>query len=475
MKGNFFSHTALTNNNRDINLFQIPTIIALIPVLSLAISQRDTDCIAPNPCTCYDRVQYEVFCQFLGLEKLPTFDSGLINYTEVIFHLKSNKIERIENNSFTMLSFPPGTEITVDLSWNAISDINYEAFSGIANYITELYLNFNNLTTISRAFSGMTQLQTLYVSFNPLKMIDPVAMQAFGNSLTYLSIDLVNFIAWPMEIGYLNSLTNLDMFNVPFREIPDNAFETFKDTVLGMSVFGSELVSFPKALCHLNTIGSLAIFSSPMIGIYNGSAVCEHPMLSMQFVDLENNSFQQFPAILEVFPMTSDLDLKDNVITSIDEQAFATANHLENLNLMNNSLTNLPKALKTIPKLKSLFLSNNNITAIDEDVLQNLPALNSLMLNSNGLTVLPEYVFINHKHMYLLALSDNNISSLPRSIMNLTSLSSLYLQDNPIKCSCDDMDYLKTWNTTKMTIFGNCGGRFMPIQTYIQNHLPQCP
>lgn len=91
--------------------------------------------------------------------------------------------------------------------------------------------------------------------------------------------------------------------------------------------------------------------------------------------------------LIFIFFLTFDSDLSNNEIAAISKRMF-----------------------KGVPALRSLQLDNNQIVCIDEQAVKNLQELEILTLNNNNLTTLPRDMFIGMPRLRALRLSDNPFS-----------------------------------------------------------------
>jgi len=439
-----------------------------LAVLALSLSVNgsqllpNTTCIAAKPCTCFFRMGYNVYCEYLNLTEVPEFYTAYVNYTDVSISLKANLLTTVHNGTFIGLSFADDVEISMDLSYNNIETLETEAFAGIAKYV------------FPTALSGMVNLQQLYFNFNPLKTLDPLAFHAFGQSLTYLTFDMGHFQSWPNELSYLNVLRTFDLFNLPFADIPLRSLQSLKDTLFGFIIVGKNLTTFPKEVCSLHSLGSLTIFDNPNLAFGTDLPLCLNIMRNLKFLDFENNILDNIPDILETFPAVVELGLLNKSIRDFGDTAFAGATKLDSLNLNSNILHGLPAAVSQIPSLKQLFLTNNSISDIDKDVMHNLTKVQNLFLYVNTISQIADDTFALTTQLQWLDLRYNNLTSLPLSIMNLKNLTKLCLDENPIECSCSAMKKLKSWDTSNMILDGICSDGKMLIQDYIQKVLPKC-
>jgi internalin A len=92
-------------------------------------------------------------------------------------------------------------------------------------------------------------------------------------------------------------------------------------------------------------------------------------------------------------------------------------------------------------KWEYLILSGKGLTSLPSEIEQ-LTSLHSLYVNNNQLTTLPKEIgqLTNLRTLYL---NDNRINSLPQDIENLVGLSSLHLSNNGIKSFPKEIIYLK--------------------------------
>ena len=107
------------------------------------------------------------------------------------------------------------------------------------------------------------------------------------------------------------------------------------------------------------------------------------------------------------------------------------------LDFSDNRLNYLCGTHRYLKKIHSFFLTNNNISEICDTTLNTL----------------------KHGRLEVLELSRNQLCGLPKLIQNVTSLTQLWLLENPLKCDCD-MLWMKNW----MENFNKSGHRV--VQKY---------
>ncbi|XP_022104706.1 platelet glycoprotein V-like [Acanthaster planci] len=128
------------------------------------------------------------------------------------------------------------------------------------------------------------------------------------------------------------------------------------------------------------------------------------------------------------------LDLADNQISQIADDAFEGQPKLMQLILSGNKLSNVPvAALQRLKSLRTLDLARNNITYLAADSFLNVTKLQSLSLNSNALHVIDPGAFTGLGMLRVLMLKYNFLEEIPiGSLSACGRLEQLHLSSNRI-------------------------------------------
>jgi Leucine-rich repeat (LRR) protein len=129
------------------------------------------------------------------------------------------------------------------------------------------------------------------------------------------------------------------------------------------------------------------------------------------------------------------LDLSQNMIESIDKDAFKFSSRLLSIDLGFNFLSELPSSVfRWLVYLKRLILASNRLSYLTNDIFNDLTDLLELDLSQNLLLLLDDSVFSGTKMLRELRLERNlelrlnsNWSS---PILGLTSIRNLYISSN---------------------------------------------
>jgi Leucine-rich repeat (LRR) protein len=129
------------------------------------------------------------------------------------------------------------------------------------------------------------------------------------------------------------------------------------------------------------------------------------------------------------------INLENNEISEIHEQAFAENFDLQFIEFSGNKMTTLPQNLLTNQtQLQSLDFCSNLISDLPENIFKNLQNLKSLSLCWNQITNLKHEWFLKLTSLQTLNLGTNNIAELPQDIFKpLTSTSNILLSNNKLK------------------------------------------
>ncbi|XP_028295151.1 toll-like receptor 5b isoform X2 [Gouania willdenowi] len=355
------------------------------------------------------RISHLMYSQHIGRgfshNNLPdpderTFQS-LQNSVVEILDLSKNSIFALRRSVFSHLK----DAIIIDVSQNAINQINTNAFNGLEGNLRMLNLSWNLLGEIySHTFTNLNELRVLDLSYNHIGVFGYSSFKGLpklralyltGNSLKNLGSpqSLPNLEYLFLGDNKLKSLYRVDHMAMSSThvDVSDNKLTNLEDVYIILSGFR-----------HLQTLffgGNSIMWCT----LNNVSIPQNH---SLQILDLHSSSLQN------IWENGNCLDL------------FNHLNHLLGLNLSLNSLSTLPRGI---------FNGLSSIIEID--------------LSSNALTHLDADVF--PVSLQRLDLSNNFLAS--PDPMTFQSVLILSLSDNHFYCDCNLENFLKWLNSTNVT------------------------
>jgi len=206
----------------------------------------------------------------------------------------------------------------------------------------------------------------------------------------------------PNELKICTELKNLDLFGNSIQEIPDWFFQ-FK-RLEHLSLKNNILKELPTIVFTLENIKYLNLAENQINEVTGHNFM---NLMNIERIDISYNSILSIPFKRVEYPKC------------------------KNLNIKGNKLIVFPSAISNVNTLEKLDLSENRISSIDDDAFDGLENLIELDLSFNELTYLPSSLGKLIK-LKKLNLSGNKISSLPKEFENLTLLESLDFAGNPI-------------------------------------------
>ncbi|XP_043281813.1 chaoptin [Venturia canescens] len=337
--------------------------------------------------------------------------------------LMSNRLANIGDKSLAGIS---DSLRSLDLSYNALEEVPFEAFRGLrklnwlnmhSNHLTSLDGDWGHVRdTLASAFFGdnsITEIPRVFTDFESLvwlnldgNVIEEMAEDSLPPKIHTLSLNSNLLKKFPRSVEKLESLTwlNLRGNEIEVLELPD-----FRSTNL-------ELVDVSE-----NSIREIAWSNH------------ENRTLRIRDLNLGNNKLGLIGpdnfAHLEVRRM----HLSSNGIRSMDENGFrGLEDSLEYLNLENNELSMVPEALSRLRNIAYLYLANNNIQEVSNDSFRGFADnLRALSLATNNLMSLPVPALSRCQRLLHLNLGYNKISHLePGDFEWAESLEILLLRNN---------------------------------------------
>ena len=440
-------------------------------------------CAAPPPCSCeflYD-LSTVLNCNNTQLHAVPAFQPISIQYYEVEINLDYNQLASIPAFVFRAIASVNASSITINLKHNQISQMDIDAFAGIADKVTRLDMQNNRLTHLPNALSKLISLNELYLLKNPLANLDGHILKTFGQSLTKFSFSAEHFVSFPTELRLLHSPFNLLVSGIPFHNIAPDTFLPGMPPLYKLDINHSELDHIPDAVCNLsNYLTILSFTSSPNLRNTSTSLFdhCQNSLDYVKMLSLYDNQLDIVPNIAAWFPELMSLNLSRNHLHQL------TLNNslplkLTYLDLSYNWFTKIPRLLNAQPVLYRLYMSGNKITSIKDNDLLSFRNLRTLKLNDNPISHISSNAFTKNTLLSKIELKNSKLFQIPEALLKLRNLDLVEFTGSPINCSCSAMSYLRNWNVNSLFIAGECydgDGRGSRIYDYVKYHIHNsCP
>lgn len=206
----------------------------------------------------------------------------------------------------------------------------------------------------------------------------------------------------PAELKICSEVKYLDLFGNSIKEIPDWFFQFKK--LEHLSLRNNALKELPTIIFTLENIKYLNLADN-------------------QIHEINGHYFRNLMGIEKV-------DISYNQISSIPSERVSYSK-CKSLSLKGNKLQIFPTAISDSHTLEKLDLSENKISTLEDDAFDGLEELVELDLSFNEITYLPTSIG-KLKKLKRLNLCGNKIGSIPKEFENLNSLEFLDFDSNPI-------------------------------------------
>lgn len=399
-----FQNFQICSSTHSVNvLFVISLLSALHPTITASSPplQCPEFCICQNVSTISPRSSSWAFdCSGQGLSNISiTVSSDIKNHElsipvlsyinlshNILMSVKPIQSEQEGHNLTSVINV-----LVINMSNNQINEIQEDDLQSYRE-VTALDLSHNQLQYIhERAMHNLHTLTDLYLGHNNISWMSNGTL----SQLTQLQVLDVSFnninSQFLMNLTPLNQLKRLDINNNNIQ-ISEDSNEKFP--------------SLPH-LSHLD--------------------VSNNPLTKMPF-----NFFSQLPNLLSLNVANSSLD-------EFDARALIEVARLEKLNLNGNNFTSLSKAIHLSTSLKWLSIAlMPRLNKISSVAFRGLHQLEYLNLSSNPqLTLLQHDLFSSLVALKVLDLSNSGLKSLSQlSFYKNPELGQVFLQNNPLECSC---------------------------------------
>jgi Leucine-rich repeat (LRR) protein len=327
-----------------------------------------------------------------------------------------------------------GNQIRVlDLSANHFTLLPPATFATVSK-LEELRIELNSITIAAeRALLGLNQLKVISLAGNQLTSLPP---EFFKDNRQLKEIHLQNNSLAVLAPGLFSGLEHLVILDLSNNELTSEWVngETFSGLV--------RLVILNLANNDLTRVDSVLfrdLYSLQVLNLENNqlSFVAEDAfsgMNNMHTLLLSHNHLKAIDTfICNGLFVLSFLVMDNNKIETVGPDSFKNCSNLNDLNLSGNKLTQVPVAIGGLNLLRTLDLGENKITNITNASYQSLPNLYGLRLTDNSILTVPKDAFNNLASLKIVNLAKNNITRIePGAFDNNPNLQAVRLDSNQL-------------------------------------------
>ncbi|XP_050293925.1 protein slit isoform X3 [Anthonomus grandis grandis] len=367
----------------------------------------------PHPCRCADGI---VDCREKGLTQVPDH----LPETTTEIRLEQNQISQIPTRAFSHYK----RLRKIDLSNNKISKIAPDAFHGLKG-LTSLVLYGNKIKDLSSGiFQGLTSLQLLLLNANEISCVRRDTFRDLQN--LYLLSLYDNNIQTLLNGSFdsLRSIQTLHLARNPFicdcnlkwlaEYLHKNPIETSGarcESPKRMQRRRIESLKDEKFKCKRN--GQEEFRSASTGDCFVDTECPEGCSCDGTIVDCSGRGLKEIPKDIPL--QTTELLLNDNELGRIKSDGL----------------------FGRLPNLSKLDLRRNIITGIEQNAFEGASRISELLLSENKLMEIHNKMFLGLHTLKVLSLNNNHITCvMPGSFDHLQSLHTLNLIQNPFMCNC---------------------------------------
>lgn len=252
-----------------------------------------------------------------------------------------------------------------------------------------------------------------------------------------------------VKLMLAESTNQLDLSDFDLEEIPPQVFEL--ENLEDLSLAGNMLTSVPIKIGRLRKLRRLQLSGNRLQDL---PTEFEH-LTSLEGLWLHGNVLKRLPPGIGTLSSLLQLSLSGNLLDQLPTDV-SSFSRLKELSIAGNQLTGLPSSIEHLKSLEKLELHGNRLKEVPEAIvglsslkelaLHGNPTLNALPLGlaslkrlktlsaaDCGLNFLPSWDWHDASNIQALSLYGNGLKTLSVNILAAPSLSSLWLEGNPLE------------------------------------------
>lgn len=273
--------------------------------------------------------------------------------------------------------------------------------------IAKMVIRGNYTVVPENAFSGLKFTSARVILEPQLQPTQSLAVESAAFSVNGIQeLDFVSLTSVPSTQAFASGPIPNVVFDLGDLEtIDDNVLNSYTSTSLMFDTANVKVIS-PDAFNGIKLIdgtGSIVEQSSILLPNNHITEISTaFKTLSVKLISFSNNSITEIndfafcscSTVGGCSSPTISIDLSENKITTISNNAFANLPKLGYMILNNNLLTSVPStALLPIPNIVALDLTYNKITSLEANAFYNFKFLPDLGLSYNPVTTIDNGAF----------------------------------------------------------------------------------
>lgn len=380
-------------------------------------------------------------------------------------------------NTIKSIWFSSSFSSSVQMSYNSLAILSTSTFYNFSLEVQELSLDHNEINKIELGtFIEGSKLSSLDLSYNNLTYLEPnifrnlsrlgylninynniyeIKLDHFNGLRNMRYLELTGNLIYHIDNGSFDSLESLNSLylnNNDLRTLEDNLFAKLEN--LGELVLDSNYLTEVRfEFRYLTNLNWLNLRENQITSIQEN---CFVGLTSLETVYLDNNKIPNLTENMLIGAESAQrVFFSDNHLEILKNGTFTRLNNALRLYLDKNQISEIePDAFKGLVNLNKLDLRENLLTRLDREPLRHLSRLKELYLQKNKIVAIDQSAF--DSTLTDLDLSQNKLSSVKAGLFkNLTRLQNLNLSRNQIS-NLELGSFLNCKELTVLDLSGNC-------------------
>ncbi len=311
------------------------------------------------------------------------------------------------------------------------------AVKAILNAIGKNNVAVENVSTVHNGRIDTLRLAKLQITALPSDLANLTGLQSLNLDSNFLT-------TIPAGIFHLTALLRLQMQANRLTQIPDSISQLVELRILDLR--HNELTSIPTVVSGLNKLVVLYLGDNRLQNLDTNFAIIQFDTVTYKIhpLDLSENRLCNLPTALKNWAQAFDpgWESKQYCAEYLNDSA-VIRNVLNSLGLQDSSLSVYSRP--SAGRIQTLRLVNKGLTLVPEALMQ-LTGLTSLFLDSNQLSTLPS-TFSQLSNLKALSLMKNNFMTFPETITQLVNVKILVFSGNQIQALPNGVGNLRKMTT----------------------------
>jgi Leucine-rich repeat (LRR) protein len=353
-----------------------------------------------------------------------------------VLDVSVNNVSSVDEGALSCL---PALQM-LSLSENRLSAVPSRMFNGLNNTLHCLDLSFNEISLLNAGvFDGLQRLRTLNLAGNNLRILHRLC---FNELISLQQLDLSENNISSLDNCVFDELNNLQRLNLSGNRLEALSDQCFcgLTNLQQLDVSRNRISSVsPGAFQPLEGLMELILADNPELGrLQHELAVLVATGRRLQIMDVSRSGLTQVPAAItrsirtlqmagnsvtavrcgdmDSYTLLQLLNLADNRIEQVEEDALGRLEVLLTLDLSGNHLHIVPRSLPS--GLVTLHLQDNSFQELNSSDFKGLPCLKFLSLRRSGVMIIQNGALSQLTALETLDMSENPLKSLPGNALS---------------------------------------------------------